>query len=388
MKADIIHVAGYDTYDTHDSGSMIGFGALRALNMNSIMILGLERRRQDADTVYVPLRQIADSIEECKILIVDNTLEPDEIRKIHQKTNCKIILIAYTHFHITGGCGYPVLFDGLSVTQCNKFKEMCGMCPDIGSSKLHDKTYQLMVSKRSNLSDLPITVVVGSSHSDILTRESNIYKNLRIEFIPLPNDLFFCEQQKDDLQKASNLDPDIKYMLWGTTQPEQPRKGKVLFDKVLDILWSKLDTEQRKTIAIINVGPQPSSKFGVDSNFTTYSTGYISTRQQMSVLYRTADISVCTTVSDAGPMMITESCINETPVIAFDRSIAIDLIKDEQTGYLIKDLNLNDMADKIHKLLFHPKLDEISKNARVCALKLHDTDAVLSKWKALFDSLL
>jgi glycosyltransferase involved in cell wall biosynthesis len=280
-----------------------------------------------------------------------------------------------------------LIFNNFSVSQCEKFKENCGSCPEKNSNNPHDVTYQLMKSKRDNLSDLPVTVVVGSSHSKILTEQSNLFKNLNIEFIPLPNDLFFYDKDKDQLQKESGLDPDVKYILWGTTQPGTPRKGKMLFDNVLDILWRKLTTEERSKIAIINVGPNP-GRFGLINKFNVHYAGYVPTRKQLSVAYRTADISVCTTVSDSGPMMITESCMNETPVVAFDRSIAIDLIEDEETGYLIKNLDLNDMADKIYKILLHPDLKQISKNTRLKALKLHDTETVLNKWKFLFDSLM
>ena len=205
--------------------------------------------------------------------------------------------------------------------------------------------------------------------------------------IPLPDDVTFCEIDKKEIREFFKLPLDKKIIFWGTTQPESMRKGKLLFDECLDILWNKLDVEQRDSVIILNVGPS-AGKFGIDSSFNTLYTGYIHTRAEMSLLYKLSDISVCTTIADAGPMMISESMCNETPVVAFDRSISCDLCVDGETGYLVKDLDIQRMSDSIEKLLFSSDLEMISQKSRQKYLSFHGRDKVLQKWKNLFDSIL
>ena len=386
MKADIIHLAGFDSYNSHDSGNYIIFNNLRDLNLNSIMILGLQKTKNEDDLVYIPRNNIVDSIEQCKVLVIhDELLNPLQIRQIYEKTNCKIIVISQTHYHITGGCSYPLLIDNLDVKTCEKFKDSCGSCPEKKSSIEEDETYHNMLAKKKWLKDLPITVVVGSSHSKMMTQQSPLYKD--IELLPLPNDIFFCDFNKKALREKNKLNPELKYIFWGTTQPHTPRKGKNFFDAALDSLWESISEEEKNKIVILSAGPKE-LKFGNKNKFKNIHLGYLPTRKTMSVAYRLADISVCTTLSDAGPMMVTESCMNETPVLAFDSSIAIDLVKNYETGYLVENFDVNILAKEIYNFLFKVNLEEISKKARIRALEFHDKKIILNNWNKLFDTLM
>ena len=107
----------------------------------------------------------------------------------------------------------------------------------------------------------------------------------------------------------------------------------------------------------------------------------------MSDRYKASDISVCTTIADAGPMMISESMCNETPVIAFDRSISIDLCENGETGYLIPDLDVELMADSIKKILFEDNLEEMSKKSRKKYLTYHGKSGIMFLWDNLFKKL-
>jgi glycosyltransferase involved in cell wall biosynthesis len=207
------------------------------------------------------------------------------------------------------------------------------------------------------------------------------------KMIPLPAEIPYCKSTKETTRKYLKLNNDKKYIFWGTTQPQTQRKGKNLFDKCLDLLWDNLSEEEKNKIVILNAGPN-AGKFGNSSNFKTISYGYQKTRKDMSILYKASDVSVCTTIADAGPMMISESMCNETPVIAFDRSIACDLCKDSETGYLIENLDLDKMSLSIKKILFEDDLTSMSDKSRKKYLTFHSDSAIMDKWKELFDNLM
>ena len=63
MKADIIHIGGFDSYHTHDSGNYIVFNNLRPLGLNQIMILGVQKQKNEQDLYAIPSDKIVDSIE-------------------------------------------------------------------------------------------------------------------------------------------------------------------------------------------------------------------------------------------------------------------------------------------------------------------------------------
>ena len=261
----------------------------------------------------------------------------------------------------------------------------CPSYPELNSNFEKTSNSKLLEEKTRVFSKVPITLVFGSSYTEKMTNNYKIYNDKC--FIPLPAEIPYCKNPKQQVRKHLSLDIDRKYIFWGTTQPETLRKGKKLFDEVLDILWNKISPEQREQIVILHVGP-PTGEFGNTSNFNVIRTGYQETRKHMSIFYKASDVSVCTTIADAGPMMISESMCNETPVIAFDRSIACDLCVDGETGYLIEDLNLEKMSTSIKQILFQDDLEKMSKKSRKKYLTFQDSCAIMNKWNNLFTNLM
>ena len=369
MKADIIHISGFDSYNTHDSGNYIVFNFLRGLEYDSKMILALGKTKNDSDTFLIRKGDIINKIEEAKVIVLhDSLLSYREIEALHKKLNCQIIIITMTHFHLTTsetvGCpSYPEL-------NCEKDKEY-----NVG----------LLKEKQNILSNVPITLVYGSTYTGNITEQFKMYEQKF--FIPLPAEIPYCKNSTKDVRKYLNLNNTKKYIFWGTTQPRTERKGKNLFDKVLDILWNKITKEQIEQVVILNAGPN-AGKFGINSSFSTMSFGYQKTRKDMSVLYKASDVSVCTTIADAGPMMQSESMCNETPVIAFDRSIACDLCVNGETGYLIENLDLQKMAESIEKILFEDDLKEMSEKSRKKYLTFQNSSDIMEKWNSLFINLM
>lgn len=371
MKADIIHISGFDTYDTHDSGNYIVFSFLRQLKQyDSKMILCLNKKKtHDKDTFYIPKNKVYESIKECKILIIHDALfSIKEIEKFYKKLNCNIVMITQTHYHlITSEC---VGNDAH---------------PELNDKDTNDYNERFISEKRKIIKNLPITLVHGSSYTGLTTKKYDMFDNMTL--IPLPDDIPFCKSSKEKTRKYLRLPLNKKIIFWGTAHPKTKRKGKFLFDQCLDFLWDSLDNKQREEIIILNVGPT-AGKFGINSAFNTLHTGYVKTRKEMSVYYRTSDISACTTIADAGPMMISESMCNKTPVVAFDRSISCDLCVDGETGYLVKNLDSKSMSESIKQILFFSDLEAISKKSRQKYLSFHGKEIVLEKWKDLFKSII
>ena len=371
MKADIVHVSGFDSYDTHDSGNYIVFNFLRSLKFDSKMALVLNKTKKDEDTYFVRKSEFTNFFKDIKIFVLhDETFDFHEIKKIHSKFKCQIILYTQTHcVNRTKFCKGEISY------------------PELNDEKTKKHNMPHLIEKKNVFKDLPIMVVCASTYTFNQVKENIIYENKNVLLFPLPGDVPYCKSPKEKVKKYLGLKNNKKYILWGTTNPKSVRKGKHLFDETLDYFWNILSGDQREEINILNVGPH-AGKFGISSNFNTIHCGYQTTRKDMSVYYKASDISVCTTIADGGPMMISESMCNETPVIAFDRSISCDLCVDGETGYLVKDLNTEEMSKSIYKSLYIDDLTEMSKKSRKKYLTYHDKDVILSKWNNLFTQLM
>ncbi|MFC1760092.1 glycosyltransferase, partial [Candidatus Neomarinimicrobiota bacterium] len=94
--------------------------------------------------------------------------------------------------------------------------------------------------------------------------------------------------------------------------------------------------------------------------------------ERLASAFQAADLFVCPSIEDAGPMMINQSIMCGTPVVSFKMGVALDLIHTGITGYRATLRDINDMATGIKYIL---ELDEksyckISQNCRELGLKL------------------
>jgi len=74
------------------------------------------------------------------------------------------------------------------------------------------------------------------------------------------------------------------------------------------------------------------------------------------------------------------------PVIAFDVKYGpSDFIRDEENGYLIDNKNIEEMSNKILRVLNDKKLrDELGKKGRETIIELYNSEKLIQKWKELF----
>jgi glycosyltransferase involved in cell wall biosynthesis len=84
----------------------------------------------------------------------------------------------------------------------------------------------------------------------------------------------------------------------------------------------------------------------VNLGFVTYET--------LAMAFQSADVFVCPTIEDSGPVMVIQSMLCGTPVVGFKMGVNIDLIENNKTGYIAMLKNVNDLANGIQEFLFLP----------------------------------
>ena len=156
-----------------------------------------------------------------------------------------------------------------------------------------------------------------------------------------------------------------------------------------DHLWDMMTPAERNKTHLLQVGPIPKEdETHENQKFHVFYTGYLTDRKQMAAAYKTSDVSLCTTVSDAGPMMVTESMSNECPVVGFDRSVICNLVENGKNGYIIEDLDTKEMARKTLTVLRSSNHSDMCQEAKKAALKYHDPDTIKAKWELLIEEII
>jgi glycosyltransferase involved in cell wall biosynthesis len=79
-------------------------------------------------------------------------------------------------------------------------------------------------------------------------------------------------------------------------------------------------------------------------------------------------------------MMIPESMLCGTPVVAFDTGGAPDLIRPGGTGYLARYKDSGDLAEGICRLLMDRHPGQMREEAGVTAKRLHAPDVVAARY--------
>ena len=230
--------------------------------------------------------------------------------------------------------------------------------------------YGTFATDRLNLyMSLNAHIVVGSTHS-LNVMKSSIFSELSNTFIPLP----FEEIEVYD--GVVEKDENKKIILWGTQQPNNPRKGKVYFENILKWLYKLVDNPS--DILIYYIGPDTN----LDSPFEIKNLGHIPNRIELSKIYKASNVFALTTLADAGPMMATECLKNGTPLVSFKTNISVDFVDNGMNGYVVD--GTEEFASKLYDILynnnFYMNIEHI-KN-------FNSEESVIARYEAMFDNLM
>ena len=98
--------------------------------------------------------------------------------------------------------------------------------------------------------------------------------------------------------------------------------------------------------------------------------------------YGVADVFLCSSIEDNGPMMINEALMCGTPVVCFKVGIGNDLVS-KKTGYLSKKFDSEDLAHGLMQVLFDSDLQKMSQYCRDFALSHYSNEKIKNAWKQL-----
>ena len=275
------------------------------------------------------------NIIESDIFYVIDKIKPDivhfhwiprltNIKKI-SSIDTKVIVTLRDYWMITGGCNYPV--------NCDQFKKTCTICPHLKNLYLKkDISYFNFIKKRNfildNKNKLNIVVPNHEMHTELVNL--NIFKKEQIHLIPngINSDEFFPTDKNLSKEKLG-LPLDKKIILFGAQDLDQEWKGiKYVVDlsKIID----------KSKYLFISFGKINSlTKKEIQKNQEYLDFGYISSNKKLRELYNASDFFLFPSTIESFGKVILESIFCKTPVIAFNKYAAKDIITHGVDGYLI-----------------------------------------------------
>ena len=321
------------------------------------------------------LRKIEYKYDLILIFFWQGMLSSKSLLDIYNKLHVPIFLLAADMFPMTGGCSY--------FWDCRNFESSCGRCPAFSSVDKNDFTNKIYLYKK-NVYNSVNCIFLGNSWMTNFAKKSNLFKNIDIIY-PVINENIFSPKNKRELKANLNLSNKTVLFL-GSVDIYEERKGFRYLVKALDIFSSIISQDKLNEIVLIVAGK---ANLNLQSYFRmqVIEVGYLS-YEKLAEYYALSDIFLSPSIQDAGPMMVNQSLMCGTPVVAFNMGTASDLVNME-TGYLAEYKDENDFCAGILKLveLSNEQKEQLSFHCREIALMTSSYDSFRKRILDIYELL-
>jgi glycosyltransferase involved in cell wall biosynthesis len=300
------------------------------------------------------------------ILFAKGFINAKNIYEMHKFTSGKIFWLMFDMAPFTGGCHYA--------WECKGYQMNCGNCPGLYSSDPLDISHKNLLFKKEFFDKVNIHVLAGSEWQYQQASMSTLFKNKPIHKILLSVDSFvFRPIDTKKLKSDMNISENKKIIFFGSVGLTEKRKGMHYLIKSLNKLREilKSDNSDLEKNLLLLVAGRGFYEIVDLLPFESRYLGLLDNNYGIASAYQVADVFICPSIEDSGPMMINQSIMSGTPVVSFEMGVSLDLVITGETGYRANNKDSNSMAQGIYSILSLNSDDyhNLSMRCRDLALK-------------------
>ncbi|MGN5002998.1 glycosyltransferase [Aeromonas sp. 82P] len=326
--------------------------------------------------------KIIDRLSESPDLIivyyVAGFLSDRDIWLLQNKLGSKVLFYLMDVAALTGGCHYP--------WECQGYHSSCESCPALykPAQVIAKKT---MERRKVIYNQMDSMFISCSSWIDDKITASALqakYPSKKI-LIGIEPEIFTPRNRQIANENLGlNIPLDKKVILIGAQTLKDVRKGVSLLLEALNTLSNK--KSELDDVVLLSVGDDIDS--ALISGVEHICIPFIKDKSLYPFIYNLADVFICPSIEDAGPMMINESILSGTPVIAFDVGVARDLILDSYSGFICKDKSVKSLRENIMKFLSLSMSDInfMKERARAIGLQKTTSEVQVKLFTSILDS--
>ncbi len=278
----------------------------------------------------------------------------------------------------TGGCHYN--------SDCDHYQQACGTCPQLGSDRKGDLSHRIWQRKAKSWKNLNLTIVATTSWMADCARSSSLFKNRRIEVIPLGLDTDKYKPCKQSFARdVLNLPHDKQLVLFGAIGgTSDRRKGFHLLLPALQRLKQAGWEEQIELVLFGSAMPEQPPDLG----FRTHYVGRLTDDITLALVYSAVDVMIVPSIQEAFGQTASEAMACGTPVVAFNATGLKDVVNHQQTGYLATPFEPEDLAKGIAWVLSDKERHQmLAENARNKALQEFTYDVQARRYLSLYQTI-
>ena len=276
----------------------------------------------------------------------------------------------------TGGCHYS--------GKCERYKERCGACPQLGSTSDNDLSRQIWNLKNDTFQHLDVKIVAPSKWLAECASKSSLMSRYSVKVIPngFPLDVF-KPYNKTEIRKSLKVSSSAKVILFGAASLDNERKG---FKYLLEALHN-FSCQNDHDIILLTFGQFPA---GLENplKFPIYNLGVVSSEEQLALAYSAADVFVIPSLEDNLPNTVIEAMSCGVPVVGFNVGGIPDMVEHGKNGFLAKPQSTRSLAEGIEWVLSSPERhSQLSKHCREKVERQYDLSTQAQAYKQLYETL-
>ena len=320
-----------------------------------------------------PSKYIAKIVEKPDIIIlywVSGLISSKDIYNLSNTLGAKIIWYPTDMASITGGCHYT--------WGCTNYQNNCTNCPAFKNKIVANIAKYNLERRVKYMSFLDIPIISSSNEIEAQIRGSKIWQNQKVEKIyATVNEDLYKPLDKQKAKISFNTDPQKILLLAGAKALEDERKGFRYLIEAISVLIEKYPYIANQ-IELLLIGNDIDALIDLIP-IKVINGGFIKTEQRLVEAYNAADIFISPSIEDCGPIMLNQSLMCGTPVIAFNIGVAPDFIVADNSGYTVQNRDSAAMAESI-KTFIDKKYSEKEKMRLFCrdlALKSFSNNTML-----------
>ena len=298
------------------------------------------------DRPPVPVSKVLSKITKrydlIQILFWQGMLSFNTVREIYRKEKCFFIFNCVDYSPMSGGCHFT--------GDCQRYKAGCGCCPAFDSKDPHDFTWY-NVQYRKKVYEEVNPLVTGNSYMFGFYDQSVLLKNRqRINSYPIIDLLAFRPMDRIQLHAKYGISEQKTFkILFGCQNIDDERKGIRYLIEAINVFLEHLTEAERSQVLVMAIGKNFNAIQQQLKDVDTRDFGFVSINELPSI-YALADVFLCPSVNDAGPMMVNQSLCCGTPVVGFEMGSCLDAVKDKGTGYCAPLRDSQGFAEGIEKI--------------------------------------
>lgn len=261
-----------------------------------------------------------------------------DIGTFFERTTRPIVWTLHDMNPFTGGCHYT--------RSCTQHVDVCGPCPQLGSSSANDLSRAIFERKRSALApairEQRLHIVAPSNWLAEEARESRLLGDAPVHMIPhgLDHDLFRPVPSSKSRVRLG-IPPDHTVLVFIAASTDNDRKGGAYLAEALE----RIDVPNTTVLSIGKKRPR------FQSRLHHVHAGYIDDDTELAALYSLADIAVVPSMQEAFGQTVLEAMACGTPVVGFAAGGIPDMIRPGRTGWLSETGRVASLRKKIQEAL-------------------------------------